>query len=441
MRPTSRLGRAGLESKIAATRSQREQKRSPVTDPLVSLCIPTFNRSRYLASLLGTLLTQFEGFAYPYEIVISDNASTDDTAEVIERYSSALPIRTIHQRENIGCFANVQFVMTQARGRYTVYLADDDCLLGGPLADALAVMEADPGIAVTYAPWLLYDLVDQKSQGQFYEVPCDLHVERGGYGEFLGHVLRHHIFPEVHIARTEIVQRLMPRINEHAFFAFTQAADYLSQGAVLIRKTPFYVSMTRYFADENRTQAGNEEVEYAWDRYRGGLEYLMARAGSQIGAEERAGFHLRIQQMIAVRMSVAIRLRHLHRRDPVDTHTIAMRLKGMGYETLCPVPMATLAAQATLHFLLEDPVLNRGMQRLVCVGKFDAGAKDYLKRHAGRPVEFVASAPRDGALSNALLFVSDQLPDYSPSAEQRQTHNLNLVRERDLCERFGLVPA
>ena len=36
--------------------------------------------------------------------------------------------------------------------------------------------------------------------------------------------------------------------------------------------------------------------------------------------------------------------------------------------------MPTLASQATLHFLLHDPVLNRGVEQLICVGPFDAGA-------------------------------------------------------------------
>jgi hypothetical protein len=40
--------------------------------------------------------------------------------------------------------------------------------------------------------------------------------------------------------------------------------------------------------------------------------------------------------MIAVRMSVAVRLRHLKKRNPLDTYYIATRLKGMGYENLLP---------------------------------------------------------------------------------------------------------
>ena len=50
--------------------------------------------------------------------------------------------------------------------------------------------------------------------------------------------------------------------------------------------------------------------------------------------------------------------------------------------------------------------------------------------------------PTDTAsLKDALLFVSDRTTDFEPSVEERQERNLHIVRERDLCDRFGLVPA
>jgi glycosyltransferase involved in cell wall biosynthesis len=410
---------------------------SPAT-PLLSLCVPTYNRSRYLASLLEGLAAQLAAFPYPYELVISDNASTDDTPAVVARFLDRLPIRAIRHAETIGAGSNVMFVTEQARGRYAVYLADDDCLLGDALAEVVATMEADPGIVITYAPWLFFDLVAQQAQGQFYEVPRDLRIERGEHAELLGHILSHHIFPEVFMARTETLKRLMPRINDIAFYAFSQAADYLAQGAVLIRQRPFYVSITRYFAGDTRSQQGNNEVEIAWDRYRGGLEYIMARAGKRIGAEERAGLHLRIQHLIAVRMSVAIRLRHAQGKDPLDVHTLAMRLKGMGYEHLLPVPMDVLAAKATLHFLLNDAALNLGMERLICVGPFDEHARTYLTQHAERPIDFMHTLPTTD-MRNALLFLSDRLEDREMSAEEQHACNMHVVRERDLCERFDLA--
>ena len=406
--------------------------------PLVSICVPTFNRSRYLTSLLESLAVQLEAFPYTYELVIADNASPDDTGAVVARFAEQLPIRYIRHDENIGCFANVQFVMMQAAGRYVIYLSDDDCLLGEPVAATIARMEADPGVAVVFAPWKLYDLVAQQEQGQFYDVPQDLRIEKDRHAELLDHLLRHHIFPEIHIARRDALQRLMPRINEHAFYAFVHAADYLSLGAVLIQKAPFYVSITRYFADEERSQAGNEEVEVAWDRYRGGLEYILARAGSQVAPEERSGFHLRIQKMIAVRMSVAVRLRHLKKRNPLDTYYIATRLKGMGYEGLLPVPLETLASEAMIDFLLHDPVINRGVDRLITVGPIDAGARDFLSRRSPRPVSFVDTLPPASSLAHALVFVSDRNEDGDATDIAFDQGAINMVRERDLAARFSL---
>ena len=408
------------------------------TPPLVSFCIPTHNRSRYLQSLLESLCDQLDGFAYPFELVIADNASPDTTGDVVRSFQDRLPIRYLRHDENIGCFPNVQFVMMQAAGRYVVYLSDDDCILGEQVALTIARMEADPGIAVVFAPWQLYDLVAQQAQGQFYDVPHDLRIERDQHGELLDHILRHHIFPEVHIARRDALQRLMPRINEHAFYAFVHAADYLSVGAVLIQKAPFYVSITRYFADEERSQTGSEEVEVAWDRYRGGLEYMLARAGSQVAPEERAGFALRIQKMIAVRMSVAVRLRHNKKRNPLDTYYIATRLKGMGYENLLPVPLATLASEAMLEFLLQDPVINRGVKRLLTVGPFEPGARDYLRRHARHPVSFADTLPPPAGLADTLVFVSDRNDDAAVTDRVFEQGHINMVRERDLAARFSL---
>lgn len=404
--------------------------------PLVSICIPTFGRGRYLRSLLDGLAAQLAGFAHAYEIVIADNASPDDTPEVVEAYAARLPIRSFRHPRNIGGFANWQFVMSRAEGRYLVYLSDDDCLLGEPLAATIARLEADPQIAVVYAPWLLYDLVAQQEQGRFYDVPHDLLVERGAHRELLDHVLRHHIFPEVQIVRRDVLQRLMPRINEHAFFAFVHAADYLAHGRVLIQREPWYVAITRYFDDETREQLGSEEVEVAWDRYRGGLEYLLARAGDAVAPEERAGLHLRMQRFVALRMSVAIRLRHHKGRDPVDTWMLAMRLKGLGHEALCPVPMATLRARAALHFLMHDAELHRGVRQVLVVGESDDDTRRWMREHADKPVEFVASLPPLQRLSDTLVVLRDGAapPDASPA--ELAARGVRTLRERELFERF-----
>jgi poly(ribitol-phosphate) beta-N-acetylglucosaminyltransferase len=407
--------------------------------PLVSFCVPTFNRCRYLSSLLECLVVQLAGFPYAYELVIADNGSTDGTRQAVEAYGERLSIRYLRHETNIGGYGNWQYVMAQAQGRYVVYVADDDSILGEQVAASVAKMEADPELAVVYAPWLLFDLVAQQQQGQFFSVPSDLRIERNEHRQLLDHVLRHQIFPEIQIIRRSALQATMPRVNEHAFFAFVHAADYLTQGAVLIQQEPFYVSITRYFADDAREQIGNSEVVHAWDRYRGGLEYLLARGAAAISAEERVGLQARIQQMIATRLSVAIRLRHANRGDPIDTYYLAMRLRGMGYEQLLPVPMSKLASAAMVEFILRDPELGRGIRQMVCVGTTGREERDYLMRQARVPVEFLADLQRCGHLSDAVLFIRDDaVAAQQLDGAEACARNVRIVHERDLAGKFGL---
>lgn len=406
--------------------------------PLVSICIPTHNRSRYLASLLESLVSQLADFPYEYELVIADNASGDDTPAVIEGFSSRLPIRAVRHHHNIGGYPNWQFVMSHAWGRYLVYLSDDDSLLGEPLAAVIAKLEADPALGVVYAPWLLYDLVAQQAQGQFYSVPRDLRVEQGAHGELLDHLLRRHIFPEIAVVRRELFAATQPRVNQHAFLAFMHSADYLSHAAVLIQTQPFYVSITRYFEDETREQLGADEVEVAWDRYRGGLDYLLAKSGKALSAEERQGLQLRIQALIAERMCVAIRLRHAKQRCPIDSYYLAMRVRGMGYERLLPVPLDMLASHAMLHFLLSDAELHRGMRQLLWVGDASGDERSHMQQHCTLPVEYLRDLEHCEGLSNTLVFVRDDAPQAMQLRDDAALQRgVRLLRERDLVAKFG----
>jgi hypothetical protein len=406
--------------------------------PLVSLCTPTYHRARYLDSLLSTLVGQLEGFPYPFEVVIADNTSPDDTPEVVRRYESQLPIRYIRHTENIGCVPNVQYVMMQAQGRYVVYLSDDDCIMGPQLADTIARMEADPGIAVTFAPWKLFDLVDGQDLGQSYELSRDVIVSRGRHGELLDHLLRQGIVPDAHIARRDALQRLMPRINPYAFHGLVGLADYLGLGSVLLQKTPFYVSITRYFEDDDRSRAEGGAVDLDWDRYRGGLEYVLARAAEQISPEERAGLLLRIQQVIAAKMAQAVGYRHAKHQVSMDTYYIAMRVRGLGYEQLLPVSMTQLASEAMLEFLFRDPVIHRGAERLITVGAFREDTLEFLQRHSPIPVNPMQLMPAPADRIGALVLVSEGMDEIEPADADAAGSTHTVLHESDLMARFGL---
>src|SRR3989338_6956363 len=99
---------------------------STYTPGLVSIGLPVYNGGapnklpRTLASLLAQTYTNIE-------LIISDNASTDDT-EVICREHAVRDsrIRYVRQERNITQIPNVEFVMRQARGEYFMLASDDD---------------------------------------------------------------------------------------------------------------------------------------------------------------------------------------------------------------------------------------------------------------------------------------------------------------------------
>ncbi len=92
--------------------------------PLVSIGMPTYNSNNRILNAFETLMKQ----GYPnLEIIISDNCSTDNTAEVCQRLAAQDDrVKFFRQDSNKGVWANFQFVLSKATGKYFMFLADDD---------------------------------------------------------------------------------------------------------------------------------------------------------------------------------------------------------------------------------------------------------------------------------------------------------------------------
>lgn len=92
--------------------------------PLVSIGLPTYNGARFLREALDSLIAQ----DYPnLEIVVSDNASTDATHDIVREFASRdSRIRVIRHDANIGAPANFNLVFREAAGSFFMWAADDD---------------------------------------------------------------------------------------------------------------------------------------------------------------------------------------------------------------------------------------------------------------------------------------------------------------------------
>ncbi|MEN9918142.1 MAG: hypothetical protein RL662_578 [Bacteroidota bacterium] len=112
---------------------------------LLSLCIPTYNRAKFLDVSLNRIKDQFIGIAKEdIELIISDNCSTDDTPQVVDKYlNDGLPIRYIRNATNLGMDGNFVQCSRLAQGKYLWVLGDDDFLKENALTKILEVLRKD----------------------------------------------------------------------------------------------------------------------------------------------------------------------------------------------------------------------------------------------------------------------------------------------------------
>lgn len=112
-------------------------------NPILTIAIPTFNRRNKLQMSLTALLEQTQG--KPVELLVSDNASSDDTQVFMETFRQAHPqITYVRNPENIGPDRNFLNCYNRASGEYVLLLGDDDLLLPGAVDAMLETLSRKP---------------------------------------------------------------------------------------------------------------------------------------------------------------------------------------------------------------------------------------------------------------------------------------------------------
>jgi glycosyltransferase involved in cell wall biosynthesis len=120
-----------------------------VANPVVSIGLPVCNGENYLACAVESILDQ--SFT-EFELIISDNASTDATPDICRRYVARdARVRYVRNQRNIGAAANFNRALAQAAGRYCKWMAHDDVLAPDFLATSIAMLQAQPDAVLCYS--------------------------------------------------------------------------------------------------------------------------------------------------------------------------------------------------------------------------------------------------------------------------------------------------
>jgi glycosyltransferase involved in cell wall biosynthesis len=158
---------------------QNLKKISGKGSPKFSILIPTYNREEYLVESLDSALKQ----TYKdYEIIISDNCSTDNTVELLKKYTRTHKnIKFYSQKKNLGTVRNIKFLINKAKGDYSLFLFDDDLLDKEALHEFSNILSKQKNIVYIYTSigW-----IDKNSKIILTNVPTKTITNIKKYGLF-----------------------------------------------------------------------------------------------------------------------------------------------------------------------------------------------------------------------------------------------------------------
>lgn len=359
--------------------------------------MPTWQRAPLLDDCLAALVGSVAALTargIAFEVVVSDNASTDATAQVVRSYADRLPIRYAVQARHCVAERNVASALRLARGELCLYLADDDRLLIDGVIAAVDWLMADRTRSVVYAPWDVLDEVSGVSHGLFYTQAATEDYNPGDGLRLISRLAARDAFPEIGVYRTRMLHRVLP-MPRAVHWAHVWAGRLLAQGPLRLQTQPFYRCHTRTRVARDRPQIGNEQARTHVDRYRGGLELALVEAlrGQALPPAIRADLARVVHWFTARRNEVAARMARAA-GDPLAAAELeqaaALRLGGPG---------PTLAARAVSVPDATGPDLS------VCV--VAGGADELAARLDALPelpsVEIVGVVDRGDAAAAAVL--------------------------------------
>ncbi len=144
--------------------------------PLISVCIVSYNHQAYITDCLTSVLTQYGAFRL--EVLLGDDASTDDTVmivrNIIDQYHGQADIRLFAHEQNLGPSQNYQFLITRAEGDYIAHLDGDDFWLPGKLQTQLQFLETHPDCPACYTNTVV--MQDDKSHWGFFNTIQPQHI-------------------------------------------------------------------------------------------------------------------------------------------------------------------------------------------------------------------------------------------------------------------------
>ena len=261
--------------------------------PRLTVGLPTFNGERYLAEAIVSTLAQDFG---DFELLVADNASTDGSREIVERFAREdRRVRLLSSERNRGAAWNFSRLLDEARGRYFTWSADDDTYEPTFLSRCVGVLDQRPDVVLCYAQALEIDADGRVIERRGPTNVADLPDPSARYRAIL---LREvYCYAVFGVIRTQVLRRtgligpfaqsdrvLLAELALHGRFVECPEALYRH------REHPGR-SMYAFRDDRDRLRWFDPSLDGArtLPRWRLAAEYTRAlhRAGPELGTDER----------------------------------------------------------------------------------------------------------------------------------------------------------
>lgn len=183
----------------------------------IGICIPTYNRDKYLKQCLESIISEFKKFGF--SIYVSDNCSDDDTNNVVNLYKQKYE-NLIYSRNllNAGPYENILNSIKMAKTEYLWLMGDDDAILPESVHKIVEELDKEYDFLVFNAVPCDKDL-EPKSTKKIIDIDKDMKLRRGDSPNLLVLLRKssYHGYMSSMLIKTKLLQYLIPKYSDKFF--------------------------------------------------------------------------------------------------------------------------------------------------------------------------------------------------------------------------------
>lgn len=183
-----------------------------MNNPLLSVCLITYNHANYIRDAIEGVLMQKVKF--PWELIIADDYSTDGTREIVQEYKKSHNdfIKIILQEKNVGGAQNWIDLITTPKSKYIAYFEGDDYWTDPyKLQKQVDYLENNPDYGLIHSDCNIWYEYSGKTVNSYYRTNKIVHIEEVSIDDIL--LQMHPIFSCTVVLRKKIIDEFLKDIN------------------------------------------------------------------------------------------------------------------------------------------------------------------------------------------------------------------------------------